>query len=270
MLIEFSCGARHVTDHRFLPHIGGHLSTKLSGFTRLAQSDTDALTELSNQRVRMIGPRHNLVEQGETPTVAYLIQQGWACGYTGLGNGERQVTAFFLPGDVCHLDLLLPCSMGYSVGSITDLVISEVTPSAFEKLAASHPELARAFRWEMLSSSSIQREWLINVAKRGALERVAHLICELFLRLRRVGLTKGDGCDWPLTQSDLADALGLTGIHMNRMLQQLRLEALIILKDRYLTIPHLQALQRVAGFETAYLQFPTEMKGWPPGVSHPD
>jgi CRP-like cAMP-binding protein len=257
-----------VSDRRLSPHIGSYLSKKLSGFTRLAQSDQDALTKLSNQRIRTLGPRRNFVEQGETQTVAYLIQQGWARGYTNLGNGDRQVTAFFLPGDVCHLDLLLPSRMNYSVGSITDLVISEVTPAAFETLAASHPELARAFRWEMLSSSAIQREWLINVARRSALERVAHLICELFLRLRRVGLTKGHGCEWPPTQSDLADALGLTGIHMNRMLQQLRSEELIILKNRHLTIPDLEALQRVAGFDASYLHLPTEAEVRPPGVTH--
>jgi CRP-like cAMP-binding protein len=226
---------------------------KLSGLALISLKEESALEELFAHRSRAVAAHRSLIEEGDTPTVFYLIQDGWACGARYFEDGRRQITAFFLPGDICHLDFLLTNRMSYSIASLTSLTLAEVTPKAFEELTVLYPNLGRAFWCETVLSGAVQREWMINIAQRGAFERVSHLICELFLRLRRVGLTDGDSCEWPLTQTDLADALGLTGIHVNRMIQQLRSDELIVLKDRLLTIPDLQALKRVAGFESTYL-----------------
>ena len=240
--------------HERRPRVSGKcLSKKLSGFARLSVVEENALEELATQRVRMFASHESLVEEGDKPSVFYLIREGWACGAKHLEDGRRQITAVFLPGDICHLDLLVFNRMDYSVDSLTPLLVSEVTPAAFEELTLVHPKLGHAFWSEALASAAVQREWTINIAQRGAFERVAHLICELFLRLHRVGLTDGNSCEWPLTQVELADALGLTGIHINRMLQQLRSEDLIILKGRLMTVPDIAALQRVAGFDADYL-----------------
>ena len=106
---------------------------------------------------------------------------------------------------------------------------------------------------EFLVAFAVQREWTVNVAQRSALARVAHLVCELFLRMKRVGLTRGDSCEFPLTQTDVGDALGLTAIHVNRMFQQLRSLDLVAFKERQLTIRDIAALQRIASFNANYL-----------------
>lgn len=240
-------------ETRLPPHDVKFLPSRLSALTSLTEAEENVLAEFNAQRVRNVTAHRDVIEEGNRPTVLYLVQEGWACGYKRSEDGRRQITAFFLPGDACPLDLLFLDRMGYSIGSITPLVVSEVTRRAFEQLATQSPKLAQAFWREMLLNFSIQQEWMVNIAQRGAFERVAHLICELFLRLRQVGMTDDDGCEWPLTQTDLADALGLTGIHTNRMVQQMRSEGLVVLKDRWLTIPDFKALQQVAGFDPDYL-----------------
>jgi CRP-like cAMP-binding protein len=148
--------------------------------------------------------------------------------------------------------------MDHSIGTITRVVISEFTQEVLDDLLARAPGLGRALRWDSLVNSAIQREWTVNIAQRNALERLAHLICELFLRLERVGLTDGYSCEFPLTQVDIADALGLTGIHVNRMLQQLRSLKLLTLKDRTLSIADMEALRRLGGFNPNYLYLSRE------------
>ncbi|WP_336492928.1 Crp/Fnr family transcriptional regulator, partial [Methylobacterium nigriterrae] len=116
-----------------------------------------------------------------------------------------------------------------------------------------HPRIARAFWWEALVGVAIVREWTVNLGQRIGLEKVGHLLCELFIRLRAVGLVEHNSCSLPLTQADLADATGLSNVHVNRVLQELRSSGLILLKDRRLTIPEMSALQVVSLFNPNYL-----------------
>ena len=119
---------------------------------------------------------------------------------------------------------------------------------------ASERTLAEAFMCETLLNNSIQREWAINLGRRAALEKVAHLLCEIYERLRPVGLVDGNSCSFPITQMDLADATGLSVVHLNRTIQELRASGLIVLRERMLTIGDLDALKSVALYSPNYLQ----------------
>jgi len=235
-----------------------NLVRKLRGFTRLSEHDELVLVQTGARRVRKFAAHTTIIEEDQQPNAFYLVREGWVHGYKMLADGRRQITAFFLPGDICHFNQFVLKHMDHSIGSITPVVISEFTQESLKGLTARAPILVQALWWESLVHSSIQREWTVNIAQRGALERLAHLICELFLRLENVGLTNGDSCEFPLKQVDIADALGLTGIHVNRMLQQLRSLNLLILKDRSLSIPDIGALQQLADFNPNYLHLSQE------------
>jgi CRP-like cAMP-binding protein len=134
------------------------------------------------------------------------------------------------------------------------VIYSEIERDRFEALIAGDPMLAQALWCEQLVNSAIQREWAVNIGRRMALERVAHLLCEIVERLRTVGLLNGDSCGFPVTQMDLADATGLSVVHLNRTLQELRAAGLIVLRERILTISDLDALKNAGLFNSLYLQ----------------
>jgi CRP-like cAMP-binding protein len=230
-----------------------HLIRRLTGPAELSPNDQEDLDRLGQQRVRYFLQRTSIIEEDERSESFYLIHEGWACGYKALEDGRRQIIAFYLPGDICHLNGFVLGRMDYSIGTITAATISEITQRTYDDLVERKSSIATAICREFLVGFAVQREWTFNIAQRDALARVAHLICELFLRLKRVGLTNGDSCEFPLTQIDLGEALGLTAIHVNRMLQQLRANNLVVFKERQLTIPDIKALQRVAAFNDNYL-----------------
>jgi CRP-like cAMP-binding protein len=136
--------------------------------------------------------------------------------------------------------------------------LAQIGREQFDELTANHPRITQALWWDALVTVAIQREWTLNVGQRDAYERIAHLLVELFLRLRAVGLTDGKRCDFPVTQVDLADATGLTSVHVNRMLQDLRRDGLVELEKRSLTIPDLQRLKDAAMFNENYLHLDHE------------
>jgi CRP-like cAMP-binding protein len=225
---------------------------KLQAYTRLSEVDRDALGELAADK-HSSQPRRDLVREGEKPEHVRLIISGWACSYKDLPDGRRQIVGFFLPGDFCDLNVYILKQMDHSIGAITRVTYALIGPEAIERLTDERPRIARALWWHELVAASIQREWMLNVGQRSAYERLAHLLCELFVRLRSVGLTNGDTCDFPITQTDIADATGLTSVHVNRTLQELRRDGLIELANRQLTIPDLRKLMEAGMFNPNYL-----------------
>jgi CRP-like cAMP-binding protein len=143
--------------------------------------------------------------------------------------------------------------MDHSIGALTAITVAEIPAEIILKLTETHPRIARAMWWHSLVEEATTREWVTNLGQRTAFERLAHLFCELFLRLRGVGLTNGNSCELPLTQEQLADASGMTSVHVNRTLMILRELGLIDLKGKMLTIPDLEALQAAALFDGSYL-----------------
>ena len=208
--------------------------------------------------MREIGARRDIVREGEPPRAVRVVLEGWGCRYKQLPDGRRQVVSFFIPGDLCDANIFILKEMDHSIGSITPMKYAEIAPAEFETLMASSPRITQALWWHELVNAAVAREWTTNVGQRTAYERIAHLFCELFVRLRTIGATRDGSCDFPLTQTDIADATGLTPVHVNRTLQELRADGLIELNRRSLTIPDLDALMRVAMFNPNYLHMDRE------------
>lgn len=228
------------------------LILRLSKFGPLGEEDRRALEQACRNR-RNVAARTELISEGDRPTCVYAVLDGWAARYTTLEDGRRQISAFLLPGDLFDLSLYLLREMDHSVGAITPLTVAEIPKAEFEALTERHGRVTRALMWHQLVLMAIEREWVTNVGLRSAYERLAHLFCEVFLRLEAVGMTDGDGCDFPPTQHDLADATGMTTVHVNRTLQQLRADGLLSLERKRLTIPDLTALKQASLFNPNYL-----------------
>ncbi len=233
------------------------LALRLDAFTRLSSEDRAALATIS-KTTRVIAPRRDLIREGEVPKYVHLMLDGWACRYKTLPDGRRQIVAFFVPGDFCDLNVYVLKQMDHSIGAITRLSVSDISREDMDRLTERYPRVTQALWWEALVNSAIQREWTVNVGQRTAYERLAHLLLELHLRLKTVGLTQDGSCDFPLTQTDLADATGLTAVHVNRTLQELRRDNLIVLERRRLTIPDMRSLMDAAMFNPNYLHLDHE------------
>jgi CRP-like cAMP-binding protein len=234
------------------------LIRKLEHFVRLSQNDRAILDRAASERVRKFGPRVDIAREGDRPKDVHLILSGWACRYKQLEDGRRQVVSFFLPGDLCDLNIFILREMDHSIGTITQVSIADLSRDFFDEMSAGHPRIVTAFWWESLVNAAVQREWTMNLGQRTALERMAHLLCEIFFRLRIAGLTREDSCDFPLTQADLADATGLSKVHVNRTLQELRSTGLIVLKGKLLVVPSLERLMNAGLFNANYLHMDRE------------
>jgi CRP-like cAMP-binding protein len=203
--------------------------------------------------VRSVGARRDLLSEGDTPTEGFLIIDGWAVRYKDLDEGRRQILAFLLPGDLC---LNLPdVPVSHCICALTNLRYGVIPLARLDDGTAS-AELAGMMWRKHLAANAIHLEWLAN-GGRQAYEATAHLLCELFARAQAIGLTEGNSCELPATQFDLACALGLTTVHVNRTLQQLRREGLIELRARRLTVLDSKRLREAAQFDRSYLYFST-------------
>jgi CRP-like cAMP-binding protein len=234
------------------------LSLRIEAFTRLSRDDRAALAKLATRSVREVDARRDIVREGEPPRVVRLVLEGWACRYKTLPDARRQIVSVFLPGDFCDLNVYILKEMDHNIGALTRVRFSEIGREAMDTVTAAHPRITQALWWHELVAMAVQREWTLNVGQRTAIERIAHLLVELFLRLKTVGLTRRNSCDFPMTQTDLAEATGLTAVHVNRTLQQLRRDGLIRLERKELTIPDLDRLMDLAMFNPNYLHLDRE------------
>lgn len=204
-------------------------------------------------RERSVPHRHELLRHGEVPQVAHVLLGGHTCRYQLLRNGLRQITAILVPGDLCDVEAVLRGRADYGVAALTPCTVGEIPVGTLQDPDETGPDITRALWQRVLRDEAIAREWLVNIGRRPALERVAHLFCELRDRLAAVGLTNGDSYDMRLTQAELADALGLTGVHINRTVRALRTSGLIRTDGTRLTILDRPGLEALAGFDPAYL-----------------
>ncbi|HVX75173.1 MAG TPA: Crp/Fnr family transcriptional regulator [Bradyrhizobium sp.] len=226
---------------------------RLNALRRLSEVGVAAIKTAVRETVLKAGAGEDLVCEGDRPDVVRLFLSGWAFRYKMLEDGRRQIVNFILPGDTCDAHIYLFSRLDHSIATLTPVVYCELNRESFERLVSVDRSVAEAFYCETLAASSIQREWAINLGRRDALERVAHVICELYERLRVVGLVDENMFAFPVTQMDMADATGLSTVHLNRTLQELRGSGLITLKDRSLTIHDFQALSNTAMFNPNYL-----------------
>lgn len=232
---------------------------KLESFIHLSDVERTLLQEISASS-RIVEPRTGLIEEGEEPPLAFLILEGIAYRYKQRVSGRRQITALLIPGDVGNLNVPLRSRMDHSVGTFTACRIVWLTPETVGRLNQ-HPNIAHGLHMSRLAEEATLHEWLLNVGSRTSVERLAHLFCELYLRYQTVGWARGQSYELPLKQADLADLAGLSNVHINRTLQELRRRQLIELKNRRLSILDWQGLKALAEFDANYLHLRDDRDG---------
>jgi CRP-like cAMP-binding protein len=168
-------------------------------------------------------------------------------------DGKRQITAFHTPGDVPDLHSLHIKVMDHSLGAIAASQVFLVPHEKMRATLAAEPSLRDLLWRDTLIDAAVFREWTVNVGRRSAYTRIAHLLCEVLLRMRAVGLASGDSCDLPLTQEELGDATGLSNVHVNRSLQELRGDGLIELRRGSLKVLDWERLTEAGEFDPTYL-----------------
>nr|WP_238179885.1 Crp/Fnr family transcriptional regulator [Methylobacterium oxalidis] len=224
---------------------------KLEGFVALTDAER-ALLEQISASPRLVPPHTDLVREGDKPEGVFLVMGGFACRHKLRASGARQIMAYLLPGDLCDHDVALLNQMDHTLTTLSACTVVRLAPETVAQLMQ-QPRIARALRMSTLVDEATLREWLVNVGRRSAEERIAHLLCELLLRLRAVGAATENSYELPLTQVDLADTTGLTNVHVNRTLQNLRRQGLIELRGQRLTILNLPRLRALAEFKANYL-----------------
>ena len=236
---------------------GSAVGSRLEAFTTLSSDDRTALAQLGRNH-RFVDARRDVISEGDRPRHVHLLLEGWACRYKTLPDGKRQIVGLFIPGDFCDLNIYILKQMDHSIGAITRVKVAMIGPDDMSALTVDRPRVTQALWWHELVSSAIQREWMLSLGQRSAYERLGHLLIELYLRLRVIGRAHDGQCDFPLTQNDLADATGLTAVHVNRTLQELRHDGLIELERRQLQILKLDRLMDVCMFNPNYLHLDRE------------
>jgi CRP-like cAMP-binding protein len=232
----------------------GKFIANLERGDRLTDAEREAVEGLLAAR-RVVPPGGEVVVEGDAASEVRVLLQGQAFRHRTLADGRRQIMAFHAPGDVLDLQGLL-LKLDYSVSALTLCQVATVPRARFEAMLDSHPRLARAFWRLSLAEGAIQREWMVGMGRRSALARIAHLLCEVFLRLKAVGLAERDRCHFPVTQAHLADALGLSAVHTNRVLQALRAAGLIAYRNGDLHVLDWDGLRAAGEFDAAYLNLP--------------
>lgn len=226
--------------------------SKLRGFATLNEGDVAALTR-ATANGRWVPPRHDLIREGDRPGVVFVILQGWACRYKILPNGTRQVLAYLMPGDSCDLHIALLAEMDHSIQTITKVRVATIDRRDMDAILEDHRGIARALYIGQLIDEGTMRAWITSMGRRTSVERVAHLMCELYLRARTIGLIEETRFEVPVSQRLLADSLGMTAVHLNRVVKKLRLENALILSRSSVTITDPQKLAQLAGFDENYL-----------------
>ncbi|MGQ7260460.1 Crp/Fnr family transcriptional regulator [Vreelandella sp. V005] len=239
-----------------LPHTYLMIRKIESTFT-LTTEEKRALQELPVQ-TQDVKSNHDIVKMGDQPSQCCLLLEGFSCVYKLTFEGKRQIMALHIPGDMPDLQSLHLQVVDINIASISPCKLGFIQHKDLHSLFERHPRLTAAFWHETLVDASIFREWLLNVGQREGYSRIAHIICELLLRLRAVGLVEDDSFSMPITQAELADATGMTPVHVNRVLQALRNDGLIITDKRKITIPNWEKLQEVGEFDPLYLHFEKE------------
>ena len=228
------------------------LARKLGAFVALSEPELAALA-VFHQRRRTFDPGVDLVRQGQLGQIAYILADGWVCSYKLLPSGTRQIVDFQVPGDFLGLRSVLFRTADHSVESMTKIEVSEVSPNDLIDAFANTPRLATAVLWAASRDEAMVVEHLVDIGRRNALERTAHFLLELGARLKLVGLGTKEGYACPLSQYMLADALGLSAVHINRVLRQLREEGLLTFRGGQVIFDDFERLVKVAEFDTAYL-----------------
>jgi len=228
------------------------LIMKLEHFLPLPDQDKEWLNGLALRDEEF--PAHSdIIREGEMPAGVFVVIAGHACRYKILSDGSRQILDFMFPGDKTELHSLLLKATDHGIFTLGPTTIARIDRDRLIAEIVDHPHVTLALWWNALQREAILRERITAIGRRDAYARVAHLLCEMFERLRLVGETVDHNYTLPVTQAELGDALGISEVYANRMLRRLQSEKLIVYDNRRLRIPDLDALKRAAKFDERYL-----------------
>ncbi len=230
------------------------LLLRLERLNPLSAEDKQRIADLPFKLVNYPAGR-DVVSHGYSPSRCTLVLDGFLCVHKSVAGSRRQITSFFVAGDIADLATLYLPADDYSITTVGPAVLAFVPHAALKEAADQSTTLAQAFWRETLMQAAIAQEWIVNLGRRDAFARIAHVVCELAVRLQASGLARELSFPMPWTQMDVADACGISNVHANRVIQELRQMELVDWDSRRLKIRDWNSLTRLADFNDAYLQY---------------
>jgi len=228
------------------------LLRKLGSIADLSDDEREAVLGLP-MTVKVFETDVDIVRDGDRPSDCSLVLNGFVCRYKILPDGTRQIMGFYIPGDIPDLQSLHLDVMDHSVSALVKSSVALIPHQSLRDVLRHYPRLSDILWRDTLVDAAIFREWMIGLGRRSAYQRMAHLLCELHVRMKAVGLAGDSHFNLPVTQNELGDALGLSTVHVNRVLQDLRREGLVVMRGASVSIPDWERLKDAAQFDQAYL-----------------
>jgi CRP-like cAMP-binding protein len=229
------------------------LVRKMEQFKAFSKEDRELLNRISSERQRDYDAHEDVISEGEHSPDIHVVLTGLACRYKHLEDGSRQIMAFLVPGDPCDSEIFILKEMDHSIGTLTPSTIASISGEVMKDLLLNRPSIALAFWWSSLQDEGVLRERIIDEGRRDAYSRIAFLIYEVFVRMRAFEVIHEQRFEFPVTQTDLADATGLTPVHVSRMLGRLRQQNLIMIEGKTWTVCDPTGLRKAARFDGNYL-----------------
>jgi CRP-like cAMP-binding protein len=237
---------------------------KMEQFTSFSDEQRKRLDDLISNRQQEYAADEDILTEGQSISECHVLLSGLAVRYKLLPDGERQIMAFLIPGDLCDAEVFILDEMDHSVAAISPTKCAIIPASTMRELLREISPMSEALWWGTMTDLAVLRERIVDLGRREARERIAHLIYEMLVRYRVVGETDDDVMPWPITQDELADATGLSPLHVNRTLKQMREEGLIEFNRRTLKVSNPEQVREVASFNPNYLHLKrTEEKDGP-------
>jgi len=236
--------SNHSALSRFLKRLLGH--------SALNEEEQRAILGLETV-FHQARTNHDIVSPRQTVEHACLVSHGLAARYDQLAGGKRQITAFYFPGDMCDLHSVVRPTSAWGIVALTDTSVLRVPHASLRKLVCNYPAISLAFWRDGTLDASILTKWVANLGAREARARIAHILCETGVRMERAGLGTRTDFWFEVTQNNLADAAGLTAVHVNRTLQSLKAQGIFQARSRKIIVNDWQALAGIAGFDEHYL-----------------
>lgn len=227
------------------------LTRKLELFGPLSADDKALLDDVV-RRFRTVPARTDIIVEGDAPSDVHLILAGFACRYKFLPNGKRQIFGYLLPGEFCDQHVFILKAMDHTVATLSSCEVVEIPRQRVLELTT-RPAIARALWWVTLVDEATLREWLVNLGARDAETRIAHLFCELHLRLESIGLSQNEEFALPINHAELADTMGLSLVHISRSLKVLREQGLVTFRSGQIVIHDIGRIREMCGFNPNYL-----------------
>jgi len=229
------------------------LTMKLEQFTSFSPGDRETLDRLASEKLNTWAAKRDIIADGDHVGQIHLVTSGLATRNKIMPDGKRQIMAFLIPGDLCDVEVFVLARMDHAITALTETTCALIPAGTVTELLTNMGGLTKALWWSTMTDSAVLRERIIDHGQRDARERLAHLFYEMLIRYRVIGMAQDNSYSFPVTQEELGDATGLTSVHVNRMLQVLRTEGLMIFSGRTVTVLDPVSLKQAARFSPDYL-----------------